>query len=633
MPGKQVIFIINTNPPVISTPNQKTAPHSRHCPVHHRRDGRSKNIVPSGILRYRKIHMKKEWQLISSSPRTIRSLVKSLKCHPVTATVLANRSILSKKAALDFFSNSFNRLKPPFSLTDIKRATDRIVNAILNKDPILIFGDYDADGITATVVLYEFLQYVGANVDYYIPHRMTEGYGLNTGHISDVAISKGIRLIITVDCGSASHDAVLKANAAGIDVIITDHHHIPEKIPPAFAVVNPKRSDCPSDLCHLAGVGIAFYLVLCLRKVLRDLSFFKTKPEPNLKQYCDLVAIGTIADMSPIIGENRILTRAGLDVMATGKRMGLTSLFESSGLKHHHVSTDDIAFRLAPRLNAAGRMDHAGQAVDLLTCNDRERASQIAENLNHLNEMRRAIEKKTHDEILHHIRGNPRLKEQKSLAMYCETWHEGVLGIVASKLVRRFSRPTVLVTLQNGIGKGSARSTPGFDIYEGLTKCADLLEGFGGHAMAAGITLKPENFLLFKEKFESVVRDHSGDAAPVNVLPIDCEIRFDMITDKLMDEMEMLQPFGTGNEEPLFLARNVRVVQSHIVGEHHRRLVLKQVNDPVGKRIHGIHFNVDPGPVPDSDYDEVVFRLRWNRWNGNKTVQIIVEDVSGPADH
>lgn len=572
-------------------------------------------------------HMKEEWHLTALHPGEIKALVKSLRCHPVTAAVLANRRILSKKAALDFFSGSFDRLAAPFSLAGIQTATERILKALLDREPILIFGDYDADGITATVVLCEFLKAVGACVTHYIPHRMTEGYGLAAGHISQVAVPRGIRLIITVDCGSASVDAAEAAKAAGMDVIITDHHQISGPLPSALAVVNPQRKDCPSGLCHLSGVGIAFYLVMCLRKALRDRGVFKSMPEPNLKKYCDLVAIGTIADMSPMLAENRILARAGLDVMASGSRSGLNALLEISGLKDPHVMPDDVAFRLAPRLNAAGRMAHADLAVDLLTETDHEKTQALAQHLNQLNDTRRAVEKKVYDEILHHIQSTPHLTGKKSLAMYCDTWHEGVLGIVASKLVRRFSRPTVLVTMQNGVGKGSARSTPDFDIFDGLTKCAGLLVGFGGHAMAAGLTIRPENFSAFKEQFENAVRRGSPRNPMHGALSIDCEVRFDMITEKLLNEMEMLQPFGVGNPEPLFLARNVRLVRSRIVGDRHRRLVLKQAGDPTRKTIQGMHFNINPGRLPENEYDSFVFRLQWNRWNGNKTVQIIVEDV------
>ncbi|MFO7964739.1 MAG: single-stranded-DNA-specific exonuclease RecJ [Desulfobacterales bacterium] len=574
--------------------------------------------------------MKKEWKLSVPDPQVTGSLVKSLNCHPVTATVLANRSILSHKAALDFFSNSFDRMKPPFSLTDSDRAADRIVSAVMQKEPILIFGDYDADGITATVVLYDFLRYVGADVDYYIPHRVTEGYGLSAAQVTNVAVARGIRVIITVDCGMSSHDAVETANSAGIDVIITDHHHVPEQLPRAFAVVNPNRTDCPSNLTHLAGVGVAFYLVVCLRKKLRDMSFFTDKPEPNLKDYCDLVAIGTIADMVPIIGENRILTRAGLDMLGFSNRIGLMSLFESSGLDHHFITAEDVAFRLAPRLNAAGRLDHARMAVELFTCSDSNTARRIAQDLDQLNGNRRTIETKIFDEIVSHLHSTPRLMNQKSLCLYCEAWHEGVLGIVASRLARRFARPTVLATLQNGVAKGSGRSSADFNLYEGLAECADLLENFGGHAMAAGLTLKPENFLAFKEKFESIVHDHTTGQTPAASFPIDCELRFDMITGKLMDEMDRLQPFGIGNEEPLFLARNIRIRHSQVVGNQHRRLILKQMNDPTGKSIQGIHFNA-PKNLTDHDYAEVLFRLRWNRWNGNKTIQLIIEDAC-PAE-
>ncbi len=571
--------------------------------------------------------MKSQWRMISSDPELIRSLTDSLNCHPVTATVLANRNIRSRQAAMHFLSPSLAHIRSPFSLKDMDRAVSRIVSAIVNKERILIFGDYDADGITATALLVDFFQYIGADASFYIPHRMTEGYGLKSRHITDVALPRQVGLIITVDCGSNSHEAVLKATQAGIDVIITDHHNIAAPIPDAIAVVNPKRSDCHSGLEHLAGVGIAFFLLICLRKGLRDISFWKGIPEPNLKRCCDLVAIGTVADIVPIVDENRVLTRAGLEIMTQGYRPGANALIEASGIRDGYIDSDDIAFRLAPRINAAGRIDNAGKAVELLLAPERESASPIALFLNQLNSKRQEIENKTFSDILMHISGKPLLSERKTMVLFYDNWHEGILGIVASRLVKKFFRPTVLITLQNGSARGSGRSIPGFDLHDGLMQCADTLESFGGHAMAAGLSIKPEKIPEFREKFEAVVRNAGIDEQNARLIEMDCELRFNMITDKLMDELEELKPFGTGNTEPLFLANRIRVVQSLIIGGNHRKMVLKQNNDAAGKVFQAIQFNIDADKSPEKEFEEIIFHLRWNRWNGNKTVQLIIEDA------
>jgi single-stranded-DNA-specific exonuclease len=576
--------------------------------------------------------MKKQWRLIPVNSEAVLSLARELKCHPITATVLVNRSIASKQAAMDFFSTSLSRIRSPFSIKDMDRCVDRMVSAILNHEKILIFGDYDADGITATVVLYEFLQAVGADVRFYIPHRMTEGYGLGPDHISKVAVVNGINLIVTVDCGSGSHEAVKKAADQGIDVIVTDHHHISEDLPPAVAVVNPGRHDCPSGFKHLAGVGIAFFLVICLRKRLRELSYFQNFPEPNLKQYCDLVAIGTIADMTPMIQDNRIMTRAGLDLISTGGRIGINALIQAAGMREDYVEVDDVAFRIAPRLNAAGRMDHAKTAADLLLCRDPAEAAQIAENLNTLNSKRQVIEKKIYHDILVHIKNNPRLLDQKSLVMFGKTWHEGILGIVASRLVRDFCRPVILLTLHDGLARGSGRSIPGFDLYQGLLRCSEVLQRFGGHSMAAGLAIKPEDFNGFKEKLEAAVQDMTHAEIFQQAVSIDCKIRFSMVSEQLMDELEKLQPFGSENEEPLFMAENVSIAWSRPVGEHHRRLLLTQRDDPSKKTIQAIHFNVDPSSSDEKEFEKIAFKLRWNRYNGNKTPQILIEDVWRKSD-
>ena len=573
--------------------------------------------------------MEIEWQQIPTDAESVKLLIKSLDCHPITATVLANRSIFSEQAALQFLNPSFSHIRAPFSLKDMQPAVDRIICAIEKNEKILIFGDYDADGITAVAILIEFFKYIEANVSYYIPHRMTEGYGLKVNHISEIALPGDVNLIITVDCGSSSHEAIESANAAGIDVIVTDHHNISVPAPPAMAVINPKQHDCDSGLDHLAGVGLAFYLLICLRKKLRDISFWKDlkKPEPNLKRYCDLVAIGTVADIAPIVNENRVFTRAGLDIMTSGYRMGSNALILASGIKDDYIDSEDIAFRLAPRINAAGRIDHAKSAVDLLISDQMETAERIAADLNRLNSQRQEIEKKTIDDIFIHISNNPQLLEKKTIVLFCETWHEGILGIVASKLARKFFRPVALVTLQNGSGRGSARSIPGFDLYRGLTACQKTLEEFGGHAMAAGFSIKPENIPYFKEEFEAVVKKATNGGHFTRIYSVDTEICFDMVTAKLLDELDQLKPFGNGNEEPLFLAKRIKVVQSRIIGTYHRRMVLKQYGDPTRKTIQGIWFNVDPTSESKDEYDEIIFHLHWNRWNGNKTPQIVIQDT------
>lgn len=571
--------------------------------------------------------MKKQWQILQPDIHTVDKLCMILKCHPAIASILVNRNIVSEEDVSNFLNPSLSRFKPPFSIKDMDAAVNRILTAIKQNEKILIFGDYDVDGITATTILFEFIRSAGADVSYYIPHRTNEGYGLQKNQISDYALSKKINLIITTDCGSGSHDAVKTAKSAGIDVIITDHHIISEKIPQAVAVVNPKRHDCPSSFDDLAGVGVAFCLLICLRKKMREIHFWQNRTEPNLKSVCDLVALGTLADMVPLVAENRILTRTGLDIITSSNRPGLNALIEASGINKNNVDTDDIVFGLAPRLNSAGRMDHASMAVELLTTNNTETAEQIAQSLNHMNQRRRSIENGILSQIEGQLKKNPHLLQKKTLVLTHQDWHLGVLGIAAARIMQKYFRPVVLITTTAGIGKGSARSIPGVDLYKGLMACADDLENFGGHSMAAGIKIKTKKIAQFQTKFENAIDNMTKSDDFIPKISIDYELDFDDISDALIDEIESLKPFGSGNPEPLFMSRNVKVASSKIVGKNHRRMLLKQASENVGKTYNAIHFNIDPSIPLKEHFDQIAFRLRWNLWNEKKTSQLIIVEV------
>ncbi len=578
--------------------------------------------------------MKKQWQLLQPDIDVVEKIRRELQCNRVIATVLANRKIISKDNALRFLRPSLNNMRPPCSMKDMDAAVKRIYSAITDHEKILIFGDYDVDGITATTILFEFLHYTGADVSYYIPHRTKEGYGLHTKHITDYAIPNKINLIITVDCGSSSNNAVKTASSSEIDVIITDHHEISDKPSHAVAVLNPKRHDCSSDFHSLAGVGVAFYLLICLRKHLRDSHFWQNRPEPNLKSLCDLVALGTVADMVPLVDENRILVKTGLEIINAGKRCGIKTLMEFSGIKNNSVDTEDVAFRLAPRLNAAGRIEHASAAVELMTTNNLKTARQLAQSLNNLNIKRHNIEQKIIEDIFEYLKNNQRVLKNSSLVIsdneLDNMWHEGILGIVASRMVKKYFRPVVLIAIKEGVGKGSARSIPGFNIYNGLMSCSDHLEAFGGHSMAAGLKIKAENMDVFKKNFENTVQQMTTHDDFVQTISIDFELNFDDISDTLINELETLKPFGTGNHEPLFIAKNVRVMDSKIVGKNHRRMLLQQsAAGGTGNSFNAIHFNVDTSKNLRDNFDQIAFRLRWNHWNEKKTAQIVIEDIKG----
>jgi len=484
------------------------------------------------------------------------------------------------------------------------------------------------DGITATAILYEFLKHIGADVSFYIPHRVEEGYGLKPEQVISFAVPNRVKLIVTVDCGSNSNDAITAAKQAGIDTIITDHHKIAAPPPAAVAVINPQRSDCVSDFKELAGVGVTFCLLICLRAYLREQNFFSNTKEPNLKNICDLVSLGTIADVVPLKNENRILSKIGIDIInLEKKRPGLLALTRECSLDNKHVTAEDIAFKLSPRLNAAGRLEHADMAVRLLTTSNPETALQISKKLTGLNTRRKTIQDTIMKDIRVFLKNNPEELNKKSMVIAGLKWHEGVLGIVASKLTEQYFKPVVLLTVKNDIAKGSARSIPGFNLYQNLLKCTGTLDNFGGHSMAAGLTLQQKNISAFKTAFEET----TGQVLKKNLNPpelvIDAPIDFDQMTPDLIDEIEHLQPFGAGNPEPVFYAENIEVLYSKIVGSTHRRMVLRQSTSKNQDRFNAIHFNVNEIHTQPDRFAAVVFSLQWNRWNGKKTKQLIIKDV------
>jgi single-stranded-DNA-specific exonuclease len=571
--------------------------------------------------------MKKKWEILKPDTDRVKQLSIRLDCHPVTAAVLINRNLTSAEEASNFLNTSLNQMRPPFALKDMDAAANRIYRAIMEKEKILIFGDYDVDGICATAVLFEFLRGVSAHVTTYIPHRIKEGYSLQPHHIKNYALPQQIHLIITADCGSGSATALAAAARAGIDVVVTDHHEISENIPPAAAVLNPKRFDCSAGMETLAGVGVAFALVIALRKQLRDQNFWKDRPQPNLKNLCDLVALGTIGDMVPLIAENRILAKTGLDLINAATRPGINALREVAGTKQQSMNADDIAFRLVPRLNAAGRMDHASQALQLLTTDDTLTARRLAQTLNEFNLQRRELEQSILNAILADLTHHPDTLKTHTLVGWNSGWHLGVLGIVASRIVDTVYRPVVLVAVQDELGKGSARSIPGLDLYKALKDCQHLLIDFGGHSMAAGLTIKKENLIEFQQAFEEAVSRRVRPDHQMPKLTIDAEIDFADISAKLMDEIENISPFGIQNPEPLFMAGNIEVRSSKMVGQNHRKMVLAQGGGRSDKSINAICFNATENLLNGSAFARLAFRMRWNRWNDSKSIQLIIEDA------
>ena len=562
------------------------------------------------------------WDIQQPDPDRVRQLCQQLGLDPLAAHLLVNRGIATVDAARRFLDPALSAIKAPPSITDIETAAARTARALINTEKILIFGDYDVDGVTGTAVLLDFIGQAGGRVAHYIPHRRREGYGLKAGHIDAVAVPGKFALIITVDCGISSHEAVEAANRRGIDVIITDHHMPDGPLPPALAVVNPKREDCPACLEHLAGVGMAFYLLIQLRTHLRQTGFWQGRREPNLKHLCDLVALGTVADMVPLVKENRTFAQTGLRLMAQNPRPGLLALMDASRVDACHIEADDISFRLAPRLNAAGRMAHADLAVDLLTTTDAPTAQRLARKLDALNRTRQETERDIVAQIIDRLERDPQAQSRPAILIRDTHWHEGVLGIAAARLVRRYAKPVILVTGRETLARGSARSLPGIDIFALLQACADLLHAFGGHAMAAGLTIAIDQWDAFRRRFEAYLEAQTAPADFIPHLAIDMEIALDAIDQRLFDTLALLRPFGQGVPEPVFMARDVEVVRQQTVGGKHRRLQLRSP-DGIRRRIFpAIEFNVaDEGRLPNR-LRKVAFHVRRHNWNGSQGHQL-----------
>lgn len=570
--------------------------------------------------------MEKLWEIRRPPPDLVREVAENGGIDTVVAALLVNRGISDASEVERFLSPRLDGLRAPFALKDVSKAARRIAEALSKKEKILIFGDYDVDGVTAAAVVYEFLKSLQAHVSVYIPHRIREGYGLKPEHVTRVIGPGRFTLVITVDCGSGSREALQAAARKGVHVIVTDHHRMEAALPEAFAVVNPNGPDCASGFGHLAGVGVAYFLVIVLRAHLREAGYFRHRAEPNLRRFCDLVALGTVADMAPMVRENRILTQEGLNLIRTGRRIGIRALAESAGTRLESMDAESLAFRLAPRLNAAGRMAHAALAFDLLRETDLHAARQEAGRLNEMNARRQRMEKEILDDIEAQLRSDPQLLKKRTLVLSAPHWHEGLLGIVASKVVEKYHRMTVLLSTKDGMAKGSARGVPGLDLFGFLFCCRQFIDDFGGHQTAAGLKLQVENMAHFSRAFEETVRKGSRMEDFIPRVTIDWELDFDRITPSLIDALDRLKPHGPGNPAPLFMSRNVQVIASKNVGEVHRKMQLAQAPGPGSRILEAIQFNVEPDMPPRSSFSRIAYRLSWNHWQGHKTIQAIIEE-------
>ncbi|MBI3811603.1 MAG: single-stranded-DNA-specific exonuclease RecJ [Nitrospirae bacterium] len=549
-------------------------------------------------------------------------LVRDLGLQSATASVLIRRGIRTPDAARTFLSPSASDLLDPMRLNGMDRAVSRIRQAIRRSERVVVYGDYDVDGVTATTLYLDFFKSQGLEAGFYIPHRVKEGYGLNESAIRTLH-NRGTTLLITADCGTTSVDEIRLASSLGMDVIVTDHHEVPSELPPATAMLNPKRIDSGYPEKGLCTAGLAFKVIHALTGRLET-------------DGLDLVALGTIADVSPLIGENRFLVKEGLSQLTEARRPGIRALKEAAGLSEGPVKAGTVGFTLAPRINASGRLTDAQDAVRLLTTQSLEEARRIAQSLNLQNQQRQEIEGRILAEACARVESECDFQKDGCIVLASRQWHLGVVGIVAARLVERYYRPTILLAVDSdGLAKGSARSIAGFHLFEGLSRCRDLLIRFGGHYSAAGLTLREENIPALRERLSSTAFEMLSpeDFQPKQM--IDASVAWEDLTLRLVGELETLAPFGPAHPEPTLLLREVIPVNPRIVGNNHLKFSVKKPNGMAGAFIDVIGFRMGDrmAILRDGAPLDLVFIPERNRWLGREQIQLRLKDlrVSGDA--
>ncbi len=557
--------------------------------------------------------MNKKWQIYEIEEQEVDRISKKYNVNKLLSAIIINRKIEEEKIEA-FLNPKRQNFHNPFLMPDMGIAVDRIIKGIENKEKIIIYGDYDVDGITSITVLKSFLEDRGIQVGQYIPNRLDEGYGLNKIAIEKI-VNEKYDLMITVDCGISGIEEVKYANSLGLEVIVTDHHEVGENLPEAIAVVDAKRKDNQYPCRDLAGVGVAF-------KLIQAIGIKLGLEEKEYLKYLDIVCIGTISDIVPLVDENRVITKLGLRLVEQTKNMGLKSLLMSSGYKN--IDSTCISFGIAPRINACGRMGHADEALKLFLSNDIYEVNELTKKLNEYNTIRQQKEKSIYEDAIKQIEKN-KLYENSSIIVSGENWHHGVIGIVASKITDLYFKPSILLCNEDELAKGSGRSIPGFDLHEALMKCQDEIERFGGHAMAIGITIKKDKFKEFSKEFEKIVKEAKIDEI-VPIINIDAKINLSDINKEIVESLKLLEPFGEGNKTPIFAFKNLKIDSIRALSEgKHIKMTLKDENTI----INAIGFNL--GHLTDEfkigDKIDVVGTLEINSFNGVDSLQIGIKDV------
>jgi single-stranded-DNA-specific exonuclease len=551
-----------------------------------------------------------------------KNLVESLSINPTLAQLLVQRGIQTFEEARSFFRPDLAELHDPFLMMDMDKAIERLNKAIDNKEKILIYGDYDVDGTTSVALVYQFLKKYYSDIDFYIPDRYTEGYGISFQGIQ-FAAEQNFSLIIALDCGIKATEKVKHALNLGIDFIICDHHTPDKELPPAVAILDPKREDCPYPYKHLSGCGVGF-------KLLQAFTMKKGIDFSELSPLLDLVGLSIASDIVPITGENRILAYYGLKRLNSLPSLGIRSIINVCGLADREITISDIVFKIGPRINASGRMKSAREAVELLIANDAEIARQKSGNINEYNNDRKDIDKNITDEAISIINSQDVYKKRKSIVVYQPHWHKGVIGIVASRLSDEYYKPTVVLTRSNGLISGSARSVPGFDLYKAIDSCRDLLENFGGHMYAAGLSMKEENIQAFTERFEQFVSENILEEQTYPQLEIDAVLEFKDITPKFFRILKQFAPFGPENMKPLFVSKKVfDYGTSRLVGKEQEHLKMELIDSSSENVMNGIAFGMHEynDHLKALNPLDICYTLEENNFNGNSTIQLMIRDI------
>jgi len=573
--------------------------------------------------------MQFKWNYEAPTPerqQAAKELAEKIGMSPVLAGLLIKRGIRTESAAKRFFRPMLNELIDPFLMNDMDMAVDRLNDAMGRKERIMVYGDYDVDGCTAVALVYKFLQQYYSNIDYYIPNREEEGYGVSRKGI-EFAAETGVKLIIVLDCGIKAVEEIAYAQSLGIDFIICDHHVPDEVMPPAAAILNPKRPDSSYPFKHLCGCGVGF-------KFMQAFAKNNGIPFSRLIPLLDFCAVSIAADLVPVVGENRTLAFHGLKQLNQSPSIGLKAIIEICGLSGRELTMSDIVFKIGPRINASGRMMNGREAVELLVERDLQKALTVATRINGYNEQRKDVDKQMTEEANEIVARLESQQHMESIVLYDEGWKKGVVGIVASRLTELYYRPTVVLTIIDGMASGSARSVAGFDIYDAVKSCRDLLENFGGHTYAVGLTMKQENIPEFRRRFQEYVSHHILPEQQQQTLDIDYQLDFHQISKRLLNDLKRLAPHGPGNTKPLFLTRNVfDYGTSKVVGRHQEHIKLELVDSKSAVVMNGIAFGQSAAAryIKSKRSFDIVYTIEENAYKRGE-VQLQIEDIQPSAN-